>query len=100
MVAGQNRRDAMATVTRWLASTALAAGLGMAMLATPAPAQAQSGDDLARVIVDVADVIFRSGHPYYRHGDYGYNDRLLIERDRYGRPVYYRMVDRNGPPYG
>lgn len=90
----------MATVTRWLASTALAAGLGMAMLATPAPAQAQSGDDLARVIVDVADVIFRSGHPYYRHGDYGYNDRLLIERDRYGRPVYYRMVDRNGPPYG
>lgn len=90
----------MATVTRWLASTALAAGLGMATLAAPAPVQAQSGDDLARVIVDVADVIFRSGHPYYRHGDYGYNDRLIVDRDRYGRPIYYRMVARSGPPYG
>ena len=90
----------MATVTRWLASTALAAGLGMATLAAPAPAHAQSGDDLIRVIVDVADVIYRSGYPYYRYGDYGYNDRLIVERDRYGRPVYYRMVDRGGPPYG
>jgi hypothetical protein len=90
----------MATVTRWLASTALAAGLGMATLAAPAPAQAQDGDDLARVIVDVADVIFRSGDPYYRYGNYGYNDRLIVERDRYGRPIYYRMVDRSGPPYG
>jgi len=90
----------MATVTRWLASTALAAGLGMATLAAPAPVQAQSGDDLARVIVDVADVIFRSGYPYYRYGNYGYNDRLFVERDRYGRPVYYRTVDRSGPPYG
>lgn len=89
----------MATVTRWLASTALAAGLGMATLAAPAPAQAQSGDDLARVIVDVADVIFRGGYPYYRYGDYGYNDRLYVERDRYGRPIYYRTV-RSGPPYG
>ena len=90
----------MATVTRWLASTALAAGLGMAMLAAPAPAQAQSSDDIARVIVDVADVIFRGGHPYYRYGDYGYNDRLFVERDRYGRPIYYRTVTRSGPPYG
>jgi hypothetical protein len=93
----------MATVTRWLASTALAAGLGMAALATPVPAQAQSGDDLARVIVDVADVVFQGGYPYYRYGDYGYDDRLLVERDRYGRPAYYRTVDRdyrNGPPYG
>jgi hypothetical protein len=91
----------MAIVTRWLASTALAAGLGMATLAVPAPAQAQ--DDLTRVIVDVADVIFRGGDPYYRYGDYGYDDRLLVERDRYGRPVYYRYAPNNyrsGPPYG
>ena len=86
----------MATVTRWLASTALAAGLGMAMLAAPAPAQAQNGDDLARVIVDVADVIFRGGYPYYRYGD----ERLVTRRDRYGRPIYYRTVMRSGPPYG
>ena len=90
----------MATVTRWLASTALAAGLGIAMLAAPVPARAQSGDGLVRVIVDVADVIYRSGHPYYRHGGYGYNDRLIVERDRYGRPIYYRTLVRSGPPYG
>ena len=93
----------MATVTRWLASTALAAGLGLATLATPTPVQAQSNDDLVRVIVNVADVIFRNGYPYYRYGDYGYYDRLIVERDRYGRPVYYRYQPRNyrsGPPYG
>lgn len=84
----------MATVTRWLASTALAAGLGMAILA--APARAQGGDDLARVIVDVADVIFRGGYPYYRYGD----ERLVTGRDRYGRPIYYRTAQRSGPPYG
>ncbi|GAB3348031.1 hypothetical protein [Lysobacter tyrosinilyticus] len=93
----------MATVTRWLASTALAAGLGLATLAAPTPVQAQSNDDLVRVIVDVADVIFRGGYPYYRYGDYGYNDRLIVQRDRYGRPVYYRYQPRDyryGPPYG
>lgn len=90
----------MAIVTRWLATTALAAGIGMATLAVPVPAHAQSGDDLARVIVDVADVIFRGGYPYYRYGNYGYDDRLIIERDRYGRPIYYRTVARSGPPYG
>jgi len=93
----------MATVTRWLASTALAAGLGLATLAAPMPAQAQRDDDLIRVIVDVADVIYHGGYPYYRHGDYRYNDRLIVDRDRYGRRVYYRYVSsdyRHGPPYG
>lgn len=93
----------MAIMTRWLAPAVLAAGLGMAAL-SPTPAYAQSGDDLVRVIVDVADVIVRGGYPYYRHGNYGYNDRLIVVRDRYGRPVYYRQVPRavyrNGPPYG
>ena len=93
----------MATMTRWIAPVVFAAGFGAVAMA-PAPAHAQSGDDLARVIVDVADVIFRSGQPYYRYGNYGYNDRLIVDRDRYGRPVYYRYAPRqayrSGPPYG
>jgi len=87
---------------RWLAPVVFAIGLGMAAMA-PAPARAQSGDDLVRVLVDVADVMFRSGQPYYRHGHYGHNDRLIVVRDRYGRPTYYRRVARSyrpGPPYG
>ena len=92
----------MSTLSRWIAPAVLAAGLGMAAL-SPTTAHAQSGDDLVRVIVDVADVVLRSGTPYYRNSDYGYNDRLTVERDRYGRPVYYRQVAnnyRNAPPYG
>ena len=85
--------------TRWIAHAALAAGLGLAALAAPQTAQAQ--DPLTRVIVDVADVVLRGGQPYYRYGDYGQRDRLIVERDRYGRPVYYRVIDRRaGPPYG
>lgn len=92
----------MSTLTRWITPLVLAAGLGGLALA-PAPAHAQSGDQLARVIVDVADVVFRGGDPYYRGGQYGHDDRLIVSRDRYGRPVYYREVPRHarsGPPYG
>lgn len=92
----------MSTMTRWIAPLVLAAGFGTAALA-PAPVHAQSSDQLARVIVDVADVIFRGGDPYYRHDQRGYDDRLIVSRDRYGRPVYYREVPRHarsGPPYG
>ena len=94
----------MASITRWIAPAVLAAGLGLAGL-VPAAAHAQSGDQLARVIVDVADVMFRSGQPYYRHGNYGHDDRLVVVRDRWGRPTYYRQVPqrvayRPGPPYG
>jgi hypothetical protein len=91
----------MQILSRWLAPAVLAAGLGAAALA-PAPAHAQD-DTLTRVLVDVADVVLRGGQPYYRHGSYGYNDRLVVQRDRYGRPVYYRLVPvaaRQGPPYG
>jgi hypothetical protein len=93
----------MTTLTRWMAPAALALGLGFGVASVPAPAQAQ--DDLARVLVDIADVVMRGGTPYYRHGNYGYDDRLIASRDRYGRPVYYRTVAdrgayRNGPPYG
>ena len=54
-------------------------------------------------MVDVADVIFQSGNPYYRYGNgYGYDNRLTVVPDRYGRPVYYRVVPRYraGPPHG
>ncbi len=81
----------MANLSRWLAPAVLAAGLGFAAM-VPAPAQAQ--DDLVRVLVDVADVVLRGGQPYYRHGNYGYDDRLIATRDRYGRVVYYRMAPR------
>ena len=96
----------MNMLSRWFAPAVLAAGLGFGAMA-PAPVQAQ--DSLTRVLVDVADVVLRSGVPYYRYGDYGYNDRLVASRDRYGRLVYYRTVPRgydyrsghrSGPPYG
>ncbi len=93
----------MNTLSRWLGPAALAAGLGFGAIA---PAQVQAQDDLTRVLVDVADVVFRSGDPYYRNGNYGSNDRLTMGRDRYGRPVYYRQApnynsnDRYAPPYG
>ena len=80
----------------WLPASASAA-------LSPAPAHAGDGDDLVRVLVDVADVVLRGGIPYYRHGDYGYDDRLIVGRDRYGRPVYYRNVPRGydkRSPYG
>ena len=70
----------MNMLSRWLAPAVLAAGLGFGAM-TPAPVQAQ--DSLTRVLVDVADVVLRSGVPYYRYGDYGYNDRLVAGRDRY-----------------
>ncbi|MDO5504912.1 MAG: hypothetical protein Q4F49_01285 [Pseudoxanthomonas suwonensis] len=86
---------------RLLATAGLAAGLGLAMFAAPAPAHAQ--DPIARVLVDIADVVFRGGDPYYRHGRYSRDDRLVMERDRYGRPVYYRHAParyRGSPPRG
>jgi hypothetical protein len=100
------KEEAMNMLSRWFAPAVLAAGLGFGAM-TPAPVQAQ--DSLTRVLVDIADVVLRSGVPYYRYGDYGYNDRLVASRDRYGRVVYYRMVPRgydyrssyrSGPPYG
>jgi hypothetical protein len=82
----------MTILSRWFAPAVLAAGLGFGAMA-PAPVQAQ--DALTRVLVDLADVVINNGTPYYRYGNYGYNDRLIVARDRYGRPVYYRQV-----PYG
>ena len=74
------------SLTKMLAPAVLVAGLGVAAIAVPAPAQAQS-DDLVRVLVNVADVVMRGSTPSYRYGDYGYNDRLVMQRDRDGNPV-------------
>lgn len=79
------------TLTRWIMPAVLATGLAAAAL-VPAPARAN--DDLVRVIVDIADVVMRGNAPYYRHGAYGRDDRLVVSRDRYGRPVYHRVVPR------
>jgi hypothetical protein len=89
--------------SRLLAPSVLAIALGAGFAAPVAPVQAQ--DQLTRVLVDIADVAFRAGVPYYRYGDYGRYDRLVLQHDRYGRPVYYRYVPvrvsaRQGPPYG
>jgi hypothetical protein len=78
------------SLMRWLAPAALAAALGATALAMPAPARA--GDDLVRVLVDVADVIFRTGTPYYRD-EYGRYQPLLVVRGPYG-PQYYRHLPR------
>lgn len=78
-------------VSRWIAPAALAAALAIGAF-TPAPAHAQSSYELTRAIVSIADVVFRGNEPYYRYGNYGQDDRLIASRDRYGRPVYYRVV--------
>jgi len=82
----------MTALSRLLAPATLAIGLGFGAMA---PVQAQSQDELMRVLVNVADVVFRGSTPYYRQGDYGVDDRLTVQRDRYGRPVYYRSVPRD-----
>ena len=83
----------MDTVSRWLAPAILAAGAGLAAM-TPVPVLARDDDELVRVIVDVADVVLRGGVPYYRYGQSGYDDRLIVGRDRRGRPIYYRHLPR------
>src|SRR5687768_9787742 len=65
-----DEENAMNMLSRWIASLILAIGAGAA--ATPAQAQ----DDLTQMLVEIADVVMRGDTPYYRHGDYGYDDRL------------------------
>ena len=77
---------------RWWFTAMLASGLA---IAASLPAPARASDDLVRVLVDVADVIYHGGQPYYRYGDHGRYDRVVIVHDRYRRPSYYRYVPRN-----
>jgi hypothetical protein len=76
---------------RWWFTAMLASGL---TIAATLPAPARASDDLVRVLVDVADVIYHGGQPYYRYGDHGRYDRVVIVHDRYRRPSYYRYVPR------
>lgn len=97
----------MSTFSRWLAPLIIAVGFGTLAIA-PSTARADSGDDLVRVLVDVADVVLRGNQPYYRNGNDGYNDRLVVVRDNRGQQRYYRNVPRGqyannyrgGPAYG
>lgn len=75
----------------WMRGALLAAALAGAATLLPAR-QAQAADVQVRVLVDVADLIFRSGRPYYY--DQGYYQPVVVEYDRWRRPVYYRY----GPP--
>jgi hypothetical protein len=89
--------QALNTISRFLAPSVLAVALGAGFALPAPPVQAQ--DDLTRVLVDIADVVFRAGVPYYRYGDYGRYDRLVVQPDRYGRPVYYRYMPVPVPVY-
>lgn len=87
----------------WIRGALLAAALAGAATLLPA-GQAQAADVQVRVLVDVADLIFRSGRPYYY--DEGYYQPVVVEYDRWRRPVYYRyappprpvVVYRPAPP--
>lgn len=73
-------------------SLLLAAG-GAIGLAGTTPAQAYHGD--GRIYVGIGDVSFSYGRPYWR-----YNNEPLYVVYEYGRPRYYRVVDRYyGPGY-
>lgn len=87
--------NAPASITRnrsgaWLSGALLVLALGG--VAAVVPGKAQAADVQVRVLVDVADLIFRSGRPYYY--DRGHYQPVVVEYDRYRRPVYYRY----GPP--
>ncbi|WP_372016306.1 hypothetical protein [Pseudoxanthomonas sp. 10H] len=77
--------------TGWARGALLAAALAGAAALLPAP-KAQAADVQVRVLVDVADLIFRSGRPYYY--DDGYYQPVVVEYDRWRRPVYYRYEPR------
>lgn len=75
---------------------AVAVTTGMAFAFTPAPAKAvdvSSVVELARVIVNVNDIVYRNGQPYYRYGNYGQYDRVYRERYN-GGYRYYRNAPR------
>jgi len=80
------------SLNRWIPAALLAAALGAG--AALLPARAQAADVQVRVLVDVADLIFRSGRPYYY--ERGHYHPVVVEYDPWRRPVYYRYAPR--PP--
>lgn len=78
------------TPTRCLVLAALVAVLA------GAPASAQ---ERAFVRVDADDVVVHDGQAYVSRG--GRYERVVVRRDQYGRPGYYRIVSRHrGYGYG
>ena len=76
--------NAPASITRnrsgaWLSGALLVLALGG--VAAVVPGKAQAADVQVRVLVDVADLIFRSGRPYYY--DRGHYQPVVVEYDRY-----------------
>lgn len=72
-------------------SLLLAVGGAMG-LAASTPAQASHDD---RIYIGLGDVVFSYGRPYWRH-----NHEPLYVVYEYGRPRYYRIVNRYyGPAY-
>ncbi|KAF1687377.1 hypothetical protein B1992_05240 [Pseudoxanthomonas broegbernensis] len=76
----------------WMFAALLSLSLGAGAAAAVVPLRAEATDVQVRVLVDVADLIFRSGHPYYY--ERGYYQPVVIEYDPWRRPVYYRYVAR------
>ena len=82
----------MKTMKSLIATAAIAAGLSF--VAAPGTAQAQNAIvDAARVLVNVSDIVYRNGQPYYRYGDYGPQDRIIVVSEG-GRDRYYRQAPR------
>ncbi len=71
----------------WICAMLLSLGIVLLL-----PARAQAADVQVRVLVDVADLIFRSGNPYYY--DRGHYHPVVVEYDQWRRPVYYRYAPR------
>lgn len=80
----------------WLPAALLALSLGG--VAATVPGQAQAADVQVRILVDVADLIFRSGRPYYYDYGQGYYQPVVVEYDAWRRPVYYRYAPPPPPP--
>lgn len=74
------------TTFRWIPAALLSLVTGGGLAA--APATAHAADPQMRVMVDAADVVYRSGDPYY-YGDGRYQP-LMVEYDSHRRPSYYR----------
>jgi hypothetical protein len=75
----------------WLKGALLATALAGAAALLPAN-RAEAADVQVRVDLGMADVIFRSGHPYhYYEGSYY---PVYVEYDHWHHPHYYRYAPR------
>ncbi|UWX04251.1 hypothetical protein H1235_02795 [Pseudoxanthomonas sp. NC8] len=75
----------------WIRGALLATALAGAAAVLPAT-RAEASEVMVRVDLGVADVIFRSGNPYYY--EHGYYRPVYVEYDHWHRPRYYRYAPR------